>query len=149
MWLCGGYRCFNKSKQCHSRATKFANNSLQKLEDRTDSFFMSETCKYLYLLFDPDYSSSYKDVVSLLHNTYLIIVWRFQIFTTEGHIIPLSSNYHISPTTSLPIPSNRDSTPTCKNPEPPKRPIFEAFSNAPPHKPKNKTAGTTRQQKYH
>lgn len=48
----------------------------KSLEDRMESFFLSETCKYLYLLFDfenplntPGYSS--------------------YIFTTEGHIFPI------------------------------------------------------------
>ncbi|XP_015923941.1 ER degradation-enhancing alpha-mannosidase-like protein 1 [Parasteatoda tepidariorum] len=45
------------------------------LEDRMESFFLSETCKYLYLLFDVD------NPVNKMASHYL--------FTTEGHIFPL------------------------------------------------------------
>ncbi|XP_033120342.1 ER degradation-enhancing alpha-mannosidase-like protein 1 [Anneissia japonica] len=44
-------------------------------EDRMESFFLSETCKYLYLLFDFD------NHVNKESNKY--------IFTTEGHILPI------------------------------------------------------------
>lgn len=51
-------------------------NVLDKtLEDRMESFFLSETCKYLYLLFDKD------NYVNRHATKY--------IFTTEGHIIPV------------------------------------------------------------
>ncbi|OCT83305.1 hypothetical protein XELAEV_18025842mg [Xenopus laevis] len=46
-------------------------------EDRMESFFLSETCKYLYLLFDED---------NPLHH-----VGNKYLFTTEGHLIPLDS----------------------------------------------------------
>ncbi|XP_045606685.1 ER degradation-enhancing alpha-mannosidase-like protein 1 [Procambarus clarkii] len=45
-------------------------------EDRMESFFLSETCKYLYLLFDID------NPVNLNSQRYM--------FTTEGHILPLA-----------------------------------------------------------
>ncbi|KFM79018.1 ER degradation-enhancing alpha-mannosidase-like 1, partial [Stegodyphus mimosarum] len=45
------------------------------LEDRMESFFLSETCKYLYLLFDVD------NPVNKMASHY--------VFTTEGHIFPL------------------------------------------------------------
>ena len=48
------------------------------LEDRQESFFLSETCKYLYLLFDTDNPINRKDGERYL-------------FTTEGHIFPISS----------------------------------------------------------
>lgn len=44
-------------------------------EDRMESFFLSETCKYLYLLFDKD------NPLNRRPDQYL--------FTTEGHVIPL------------------------------------------------------------
>uniref|UniRef100_T1IJL9 alpha-1,2-Mannosidase n=1 Tax=Strigamia maritima TaxID=126957 RepID=T1IJL9_STRMM len=52
-------------------------NVLDKsLEDRMESFFLSETCKYLYLLFDKDnYLNSHADEY---------------IFSTEGHIFPVN-----------------------------------------------------------
>uniref|UniRef100_A0A8C7XN44 alpha-1,2-Mannosidase n=1 Tax=Oryzias sinensis TaxID=183150 RepID=A0A8C7XN44_9TELE len=48
-------------------------------EDRMESFFLSETCKYLYLLFDennPLHKSGHK-----------------YIFTTEGHIVPIDKRF--------------------------------------------------------
>ncbi|KAK7389030.1 hypothetical protein VNO78_23861 [Psophocarpus tetragonolobus] len=48
-----------------------------QLEDHQHSFFLAETCKYLYLLFDD----------SFVHgNNY--------IFTTEGHPLPVLSTWH-------------------------------------------------------
>lgn len=46
------------------------------LEDRMESFFLSETCKYLYLLFDAD------NPINLRFSRY--------VFTTEGHIFPIT-----------------------------------------------------------
>lgn len=43
------------------------------LEDRMDSFFLTEVCKYLYLLFDPDNFVTKENF----------------IFTTEGHFFPM------------------------------------------------------------
>ncbi|XP_071816543.1 ER degradation-enhancing alpha-mannosidase-like protein 1 [Apostichopus japonicus] len=48
-------------------------------EDRMESFFLSETCKYLYLLFDKD-----NHVNTAFHR---------YIFNTEGHLFPLRSEY--------------------------------------------------------
>lgn len=45
-----------------------------RLRDHMDSFFLSETCKYLYLLFSPGHEIPSSD--------------RF-IFTTEGHPLPM------------------------------------------------------------
>ena len=49
------------------------------LEDRQESFFLSETCKYLYLLFDID------NPINKNADQYL--------FTTEGHVFPLKQNF--------------------------------------------------------
>lgn len=46
-------------------------------EDRMESFFLSETCKYLYLLFDVDHP------INTMGDRFL--------FTTEGHVIPISA----------------------------------------------------------
>ncbi|XP_046652402.1 ER degradation-enhancing alpha-mannosidase-like protein 1 [Daphnia pulicaria] len=46
-------------------------------EDRMESFFLSETCKYLYLLFD-------------IHHPINTNAERY-LFTTEGHVIPITS----------------------------------------------------------
>eukprot|EP01119_Soliformovum_irregulare_P001409 TRINITY_DN11117_c0_g1_i1.p1 TRINITY_DN11117_c0_g1~~TRINITY_DN11117_c0_g1_i1.p1 ORF type:complete len:727 (+),score=141.18 TRINITY_DN11117_c0_g1_i1:143-2182(+) len=46
----------------------------KRLEDRMDSYFLTETLKYLYLLFDVDNDFHHEQV----------------IFTTEGHPFPLS-----------------------------------------------------------
>uniref|UniRef100_A0A6Q2Z1N0 alpha-1,2-Mannosidase n=1 Tax=Esox lucius TaxID=8010 RepID=A0A6Q2Z1N0_ESOLU len=48
-------------------------------EDRMESFFLSETCKYLYLLFD-DENPLHKS-----ENKY--------IFTTEGHMVPIDERF--------------------------------------------------------
>ncbi|KMZ61171.1 mannosyl-oligosaccharide 1,2-alpha-mannosidase, family GH47 [Zostera marina] len=48
-----------------------------QLEDHQHSFFLSETCKYLYLLFDDSF---------LANQNY--------IFTTEGHLLPVRSRWH-------------------------------------------------------
>jgi len=48
------------------------------LEDRMDSFFLSETCKYLYLLFDLDNFVNKENY----------------LFTTEGHILPINLPWH-------------------------------------------------------
>ncbi|XP_005089315.1 ER degradation-enhancing alpha-mannosidase-like protein 1 [Aplysia californica] len=55
----------------------------KELEDRMESFFLSETCKYLYLLFDVD------NPVNREFSRYL--------FSTEGHIFPLDQNFHRKP----------------------------------------------------
>ncbi|PHT42690.1 putative alpha-mannosidase I MNS5 [Capsicum baccatum] len=48
-----------------------------QLEDHQHNFFLSETCKYLYLFFDE---------LFLLNQSY--------IFTTEGHPLSVRSNWH-------------------------------------------------------
>merc|ERR1712013_443494 len=49
------------------------------LEDRQESFFLSETVKYLFLLFDTD------NPVNHHTSNYL--------FTTEGHVLPISNRF--------------------------------------------------------
>jgi hypothetical protein len=49
-----------------------SNVNNKSLEDRMDSYFLSEVCKYLYLLFDPQNSYSLQS----------------HVFTTEGHPFP-------------------------------------------------------------
>ncbi|TVU28455.1 hypothetical protein EJB05_19972 [Eragrostis curvula] len=51
--------------------------STMKLEDHQHSFFLSETCKYLFLLYDDSF---------LKNQNY--------IFTTEGHPLPIRSTWH-------------------------------------------------------
>merc|ERR1711942_629806 len=51
----------------------------KSLEDRQESFFLSETVKYLYLLFDVD------NPINVHDSSYL--------FTTEGHILPISNRF--------------------------------------------------------
>lgn len=46
-------------------------------EDHQHSFFLSETCKYLYLLFDDTFLAD-----------------KNYIFTTEGHPLPIRSSWH-------------------------------------------------------
>ncbi|KAL3575274.1 hypothetical protein D5086_023375 [Populus alba] len=68
-------------------------------EDHQHSFFLAETCKYLYLLFDDSF-----------------LVDRNYIFTTEGHPLPVLSAWH-ERLPEIYIPSNR----TCVKKEKPKR----------------------------
>ncbi|KAK7868764.1 hypothetical protein R5R35_002557 [Gryllus longicercus] len=49
----------------------------KSLEDRMESFFLSETCKYLYLLFDKD---------NYVNKNF----GRF-VFSTEGHLFPIDA----------------------------------------------------------
>ncbi|XP_050411655.1 ER degradation-enhancing alpha-mannosidase-like protein 1 [Patella vulgata] len=51
----------------------------RELEDRMESFFLSETCKYLYLLFDKD------NHVNKESSRY--------VFSTEGHILPVDGRF--------------------------------------------------------
>lgn len=48
-----------------------------QLEDHQHSFFLAETCKYLYLLFDDTF-----------------LVERNYIFSTEGHPFPVQNSWH-------------------------------------------------------
>lgn len=59
-----------------------------QLEDRMDSFVLAETFKYLYLLFTDD-SDLLVDIDSF-------------VFTTEGHLLPLSLA-RLSPSTTVPV----------------------------------------------
>ncbi|KAI8615602.1 glycoside hydrolase [Chytriomyces sp. MP71] len=52
------------------------------LEERMESFFLSETLKYLYLLFDEE------NVFNRLHSNF--------VFTTEGHVLPLPRNQSLA-----------------------------------------------------
>lgn len=51
----------------------------KSLEDRQESFFLSETCKYLILLFDVD------NPINRFGEKYL--------FTTEGHVFPIKEKF--------------------------------------------------------
>ncbi|XP_020518839.1 alpha-mannosidase I MNS5 isoform X2 [Amborella trichopoda] len=51
--------------------------STMQLEDHQHSFFLAETCKYLYLLFDSSFLAS-----------------ENYVFTTEGHPLPVRSSWH-------------------------------------------------------
>jgi len=53
------------------------------LEDRQESFFLSETVKYLYLLFDTENTVNKHDANIL--------------FTTEGHILPIDVKFRSKP----------------------------------------------------
>lgn len=50
-----------------------------RLEDHMHSFFLAETCKYLYLLFDTE---------NFLHSR------EDFVFTTEGHLFPVDEGIH-------------------------------------------------------
>uniref|UniRef100_A0A8D9EQC7 alpha-1,2-Mannosidase n=6 Tax=Cacopsylla melanoneura TaxID=428564 RepID=A0A8D9EQC7_9HEMI len=74
------------------------------LEDRMESFFLSETTKYLYLLFDTD------NHINTHMDRYL--------FTTEGHVIPIMSQFREPPwlsiSTSPSFSSMNISQPSCE-----------------------------------
>ncbi|KAI9246479.1 glycoside hydrolase [Phascolomyces articulosus] len=65
-----------------------------RLEDRMESFLLSETLKYLYLLFDTD-------------NSFNKIDSNF-VFTTEGHFLPLAGQYLKKPTSAASTPNKID-----------------------------------------
>jgi hypothetical protein len=64
--------------QTHARVpcgfASISNVMSKAKEDRMDSFFLSETLKYLYLLFDPENPFNKRDY----------------IYSTEGHPFPLN-----------------------------------------------------------
>uniref|UniRef100_A0A6B2KYH5 alpha-1,2-Mannosidase n=1 Tax=Arcella intermedia TaxID=1963864 RepID=A0A6B2KYH5_9EUKA len=70
----------------------------KQMEDRMDSFFLSETSKYLYLLFDNHNFLHKKD-------------W---LFTTEGHPLPMNLPWHKK--------SKIKVLDKCKNPKKPSKP---------------------------
>ncbi len=73
------------------------------LEDRQESFFLSETCKYLYLLFDRD------NPVNLMADKF--------IFTTEGHVLPVNQKLRAQEHTLEfgAVKSNQSSEDCCLN----------------------------------
>lgn len=70
-----------------------------RLEDRMESFLLSETLKYLYLLFDTD-------------NEFNAMDSNF-VFTTEGHFLPLATHHLTTSNTSYPQYAQHT---TCYNP---------------------------------
>lgn len=75
-----------------------ANVETDQLDDRMESFVLSETLKYLYLLFDEANEFSKSDS-------------NF-IFTTEGHILMLNST-HLSPMSEIRRRARRHEHPQC------------------------------------
>lgn len=78
-----------------------------ELDDRMESFVLSETLKYLYLLFDEDNEFSNSDS-------------NF-IFTTEGHILMLNST-HLNPISETRRRARRHERPQCPVHQPVIRP---------------------------
>ncbi|KAF9309267.1 alpha mannosidase-like protein [Podila horticola] len=70
----------------------------KKKEDRMESFALSETFKYLYLLFDEE---------NLLHNE---LKDSNFVFTTEGHVLSLANKHLSKPTATKPV-LEQDPTP--------------------------------------
>ncbi|KAI8994787.1 glycoside hydrolase [Pilobolus umbonatus] len=75
-----------------------------RLEDRMESFMLSETIKYLYLLFNED------SHINKMDSNY--------VFTTEGHILPLPKRYLRSPGRSDKKPSIKENHGTCQKYQP-------------------------------
>lgn len=65
----------NTKAKCGYGTVHDVTTSPMELEDRMESYFLSETMKYLFLLFDDDNAFTRSNVE--------------YIFTTEGHIIPM------------------------------------------------------------
>lgn len=87
---------------CYRCGYSTIHNVLDKShEDRMESFFLSETCKYLYLLFDKE------NVVNKKASHYL--------FTTEGHIVKIDSRFRDSWTDHFDWMYNSDETSCARN----------------------------------
>jgi hypothetical protein len=86
------------------------------LTDTMESFFLAETLKYLYLLFDAGFDNG-----ALVHmGSYAYV------FTTEGHLLPIHpnisklSNPHTAHATpAVPAPHHRSRPPRAPAPQPP------------------------------
>lgn len=65
-------------------------------EDRMESFFLSETCKYLYLLFDKD------NHLNRAESRY--------VFNTEGHVFPIDDRFRRKPWETEGVGSEAPST---------------------------------------
>ncbi|GAM25915.1 hypothetical protein SAMD00019534_090900 [Acytostelium subglobosum LB1] len=63
--------------RCECGHANIADVETHELEDKMESFFLSETCKYLYLLFD--------DSNMFINQSY--------VFNTEGHIFPMQYRF--------------------------------------------------------
>lgn len=74
-------------------------------EDRMESFFLSETLKYLFLLFDED---------NIIHTRL-----RDHVFSTEGHWFPLLPRFHTARPSPLPPPQSALHMPHLRTCEPP------------------------------
>ncbi|XP_055353568.1 ER degradation-enhancing alpha-mannosidase-like protein 1 isoform X2 [Paramacrobiotus metropolitanus] len=85
-WMVEGINSISRVKCGFATVHNFRDRSL---EDRMESFFLSETLKYLYLLFDED------NFVN--RNAERII------FTTEGHIFPILAKFQKKPADQMNI----------------------------------------------
>nr|XP_039250499.1 ER degradation-enhancing alpha-mannosidase-like protein 1 [Styela clava] len=73
----------NRHARTHCGYASLHNVLDKSQEDRMESFFLSETCKYLYLLFDVENPVNNKQ-----------LSW---IFTTEGHLLPVGEISRFKP----------------------------------------------------
>lgn len=94
----------------------------KSLEDRMESFFLSETCKYLYLLFDIE------NPLNQRFSSY--------VFTTEGHVFPIVKEFRTPVEDGLlprqPLPPSTPSKEyvhTTETSATPKREIHAEFRN--------------------
>lgn len=67
----------------------------KELEDRMESFFLSETCKYLYLLFDEE--------------NHLNKEASKYVFSTEGHIFPIDKRFRVKPWEDADLKTEKES----------------------------------------
>ncbi|KYR00514.1 glycoside hydrolase family 47 protein [Tieghemostelium lacteum] len=67
------------------------------LDDKMESFFLSETCKYLYLLFDTDDNTENTNPqinINSNSNNNQRVLLRDVIFNTEGHIFEMDKKFY-------------------------------------------------------
>eukprot|EP01105_Mastigella_eilhardi_P009176 TRINITY_DN2181_c0_g1_i2.p1 TRINITY_DN2181_c0_g1~~TRINITY_DN2181_c0_g1_i2.p1 ORF type:complete len:547 (+),score=127.66 TRINITY_DN2181_c0_g1_i2:1042-2682(+) len=68
-----------------------ADINTKRRDDRLDSYFLSETLKYLFLLFDTAYSYACGDAAAAQ------AAWLLQlpfVFTTQAHVVPIDASFH-------------------------------------------------------
>ena len=64
-------------------------NNIDSVEDRMESFFMAETLKYLYLLFDPDSEIDILNKVCL----FIMHVFTFIMYVSRMDCVVCTSPY--------------------------------------------------------
>ncbi|CAK4078679.1 unnamed protein product [Aphanomyces euteiches] len=90
-----------------------ANVHDKQLEDRMDSFFLSETVKYLYLLFSNDTSV----LIPKQPDNSVALPASHVLFTTEGHLFPLVPSLYQDTTSTANKRKFKHAHRTCQAPK--------------------------------